>query len=78
LRAPPAPRGRRDRLPKLRIGKQDGIIGHGLPAFPPCSTAAPHDGSTLGRLAADAEMDAVFAVPFIHAGQSKAAIAWCF
>jgi len=37
-----------------------------------------HDGSTIGRLAADAEMDAVFAVPFIHAGQSKAAIAWCF
>jgi hypothetical protein len=36
------------------------------------------DPSPIGRSAAAAGMDAVLAMPFIHAGRSKAVIAWYF
>lgn len=63
----------------IRIGKQDGIIGRvwrtGIPAV---LDSCADDPSPIGRSAAAAGMNAVLAMPFIHAGQSKAVIAWYF
>jgi hypothetical protein len=63
----------------VRIGKQNGIIGRvwftGIPAVLDRSA---DDPSPIGGSAAAAGMDAVLAMPFIHAGESKAVIAWYF
>jgi hypothetical protein len=62
-----------------RIGKQDGVIGRvwstGLPAV---LANCKDDPSPIGRSAAAAGMNAALMMPFIHAGQLKAIIAWYF
>jgi hypothetical protein len=54
----------------VRIGKQDGIIGRvWFTGIPTVLDRCVGDASPIGRSAAAAGMDAVLAVPFIHAGQ---------
>jgi hypothetical protein len=63
----------------VRIGKHDGVIGRvwqtGLPAV---LASCADDPSPIGRSAAAAGLDAALLMPFIHAGQLKAVIAWYF
>jgi GAF domain len=62
-----------------RIGKQDGIIGRvWLTGIPAVLDNCADDPSPLGRSAAAAGMKALLAMPFIHACQLKAVIAWYF
>jgi hypothetical protein len=62
-----------------RIGKRDGIIGRvWLTGIPALLDNCADDPSAPGRSAAAAGMKAVLAMPFIHAGQLKAVIAWYF
>jgi hypothetical protein len=64
---------------KARLGKQDGIIGRAwFTGIPAVLERCADDASPIGRSAAAAGMDAVLAMPFIHAGQGKAIIAWYF
>lgn len=63
----------------VRIGRADGIIGRvWLTGIPAVLDRSADDPSPIGRSAAAAGMDAVLAMPFIHAGRSKAVIAWYF
>ena len=63
----------------VRLGKQDGIIGRAwFTGVPAVLERCADDASPIGRSAAAAGMDAVLAMPFIHAGQCKAIIAWYF
>ena len=64
---------------KVGLGKQDGIIGRAwFTGIPAVLERCADDPSPIGRSAAAAGMDAVLAMPFIHAGQGKAIIAWYF
>jgi hypothetical protein len=61
------------------IGKQDGIIGRTwFTGVPTVLDRSADDPSPIGGSAAAAGMDAMLAMPFIHAGESKAVIAWYF
>jgi hypothetical protein len=62
-----------------RIGKQDGIIGRvWLTGIPAVLDSCADDPSPIGRSAAAAGMNSALAMPFVHAGQLKAVIAWYF